>query len=328
MTLQRVLTLSGECIALAGGAFLIGTLVYAMVSFALMRPYVTARALNVSVRYLVREVFLAALVQPLLPLYYVLGRRMGPRLRRESPRRFVSAVPVVFVHGYMQNRASFVGLARALARKRVGPLYAINYPWFASIASNAERLERFVAAVCLENKSVAVDLVCHSMGGLVAMETVRVQAKQESCKIRRVVAIATPYGGVMWRGPLFGVGAASLRHGSKFLEAQAGLALKLPTLSIFSNDDNVVYPKQASSLAKRGGIDLEVDGLSHLAILFAPVVAEHVAAFLLESDDALPASVVVPSEPEAEEAAADATLAHSERHAPASQVAASNAPRR
>ena len=163
-------------------------------------------------------------------------------------------------------------------------MYGFNYPWFASVDSNARRLDRFVARVCKESGSPAVDLVCHSMGGLVAMEMMRGEAKREKLAVRRCVTIATPHAGVMWQGPLLGIGASSLRRGSKLLETQAGTKLAVPCLSIYSSHDNVVHPKESSSLAIRGGRDVEVAGLAHLAILFAPEVADHVAAFLAEPD--------------------------------------------
>lgn len=295
--LSRAITFALWSFAAAIAALALGVLVYAVGSFALMRPYATARKLDVSLRSLAREAFVAALTQPLLPLYYLIGRRMDPRAYRK--RGYLAPVPVIFVHGYMHNRVGFVGLARNLARLRIGPLYGFNYPWFDSIDANAHRLERFIAAICKETKSDAVDLICHSMGGLVAIETVRSEAKEadKTFKVRRLVTIATPHAGVQWQGPLLGIGATSLRRGSKLLEAQAGYALELPTLSIFSDHDNIVYPKETSSLAKRGGRDIVIEGLSHLAILFAPPVAEHVAAFLLESDDSAPASVIVPTAP-------------------------------
>ena len=42
--------------------------------------------------------------------------------------------------------------------------------------------------------------------------------------------------------------------------------------------------EESSSLALRGGRDIEVAGHAHLAILFAPEVAENVASFLAEPD--------------------------------------------
>ena len=282
--------------ALGVGGLIVSIFLYALGSFALMRPYTTARTFGVSLRELAREATLAALTQPFLPLFYLVGHRMEP-LAMRGRSDFASEVPVVFVHGYMQNRVGFVGLARLLARRRIGPLFGFNYPWFASLEANARRLERFVERVCRETDSAAVDLVCHSMGGLVAMEMLRDEARADQLKVRRCVTIATPHAGVAWRGPVFGAGAASLRRGSKLLAAHAGYALKLPTLSIFSTHDNIVHPKETSHLVRRGGRDVEVEGIAHLSILFSPVVAEHVASFLLEPGPAGPEAEVVATAP-------------------------------
>lgn len=266
---------------IAGGAiaFAIGIAVYVLGSFFLMAAHTTRRPFGISLRELMREALLAAVTQPLLPLFYFVGRRMdGFLLRRASAGK----TPIVFVHGYMQNRVGFVGLARALTRKGLGPLYAINYPWFSTLEENAKRLDRFIAEVCEETGAPAVDLVCHSMGGLVAVEMMRDEAKKDTLKVRRLVTIATPHAGVMWRGPIFGSGGANLRRGSKLLEAHAGHTLAVPTLSVYSTHDNIVHPKETSSLAKRGGTDFEVDGAAHLSILFSPVVVDQVATFLSE----------------------------------------------
>ena len=271
--------------AVAGSALVLfaGIGIYALGSFLLMGRHATARRFGQSLAALLRELWIAGWTQPILPLFYLFGRRM------HGGRK--GGVPIVFVHGYMQNRVGFVALARSLAKKGLGTMFGFNYPWFSSIASNAARLERFVNQVCKETGSGAVDLVCHSMGGLVAMEMMNNQAAKTAAppaaatfKVRRYVTIATPHAGVMWRGPLIGFGSAALRRGSKLLTAHAGVKLTVPALSVFSSHDNVVFPKESSSLALRGGRDVEVDGLAHLAILFSPKVAEHVASFLAEQD--------------------------------------------
>ncbi len=275
-------------LATAGGTaaiVIVAIAAYAFGSFFLMGRHVGAREIGGSLRELLRELWIATVTQPLQPVFYVLGHRMDGFFARRGEEGLARArVPIVFVHGYMQNRVGFFGLARALARRGLGPMFGFNYPWFNSIASNAKRLDRFVERVCKETGAVAVDLVCHSMGGLVAMEMMRDEARKETLKVRRCVTIATPHAGVMWRGPLLGFGATSLRRGSKLLEAHAGAKLAVPCLSVYSTHDNIVHPKESASLALRGGRDVEVEGLAHLAILFSPKVAEHVAAFLVEPD--------------------------------------------
>jgi pimeloyl-ACP methyl ester carboxylesterase len=275
-----VLRLALEIGAVAVALFLLVIGGYGFFSFLLMRAYTPQRALVPTLREYMRETWLTSITQPLMPLYYVYGDRMAP-----GPAGGAST-PIVFVHGYMQNRVGFVGLARLLAQRGLGPIYALNYPWWSSIPTNAKRLERYVARVCAETKSAAVDLVCHSMGGLVAMEMMRNAAKKEDLKVRRCVTIATPHAGIAWRGPIIGFGATNLRRGSKLLAAHSGYTVAVPTLSIYSSHDNVVHPKETSSLVKRGGEDFEVAGMAHFSILFSPVVADQVAAFLSKPERA------------------------------------------
>ena len=62
--------------------------------------------------------------------------------------------------------------------------------------------------------------------------------------------------------------------------------MAVPTLSVFSAHDNIVHPKETSSLAKRGGEDFEIANMAHFSILFSPVVADQIAAFLSKPDRA------------------------------------------
>lgn len=278
---SQALLLVADVVAVVVLALALGIGVYVLGSFLLMRSHVKERPYGVSLRELARETFWSGLSQPLVPLYYLVGARLGRG----------SGVPIVFVHGYMQNRVDFVYLARLLRRRGLGPMFGFNYPWFSSIPRNAARLDRFVAKVCAETGAKAVDLVCHSMGGLVAMEMLRQEADRSKLKVRRCVTIATPHAGVVWQGPIIGFEGTSLRKGSKLLDAHAQAKLAVPCLSIYSTHDNVVHPPETSSLARRGGRDLEVHGLAHLAILFSPAVAGHVADFLVAPDEEPPAAL-------------------------------------
>jgi triacylglycerol esterase/lipase EstA (alpha/beta hydrolase family) len=183
----------------------------------------------------------------------------------------------------MHNRVAFLGLARALARRGFGPIYALNYPWFRSVESNATRLTAYVERVAKETQSPEVDLDCHSMGGVVAIEALRRQqaeSRSRSARIRRCVTIASPHGGITWNGPLLDAGSASIRAGSAMIREHSTYRVGVPFLSIYSTHDNVVYPKATSVLTARGGRDLEIAEVAHLSLLFSPAVADHVATFL------------------------------------------------
>lgn len=245
-------------------ALLTGIGIYALGSYFLSYSHVDKRARFAFFKEVAREVFWASLIQPLLPAGYFFWRRLHGEGKH----------PVVFVHGYSQNRANFLYLARALKRHRVGPIYGFNYAWLSSLPSIAASLARFVDAVRLETKADKVDLVCHSMGGLVAAEYLAHAGG--ATHVRRWVTIATPHRGIAYRGPIFGRAHAALRAGH-------GLAQMpdVPLLTIYSSHDNVVFPP----LNARWDVPAQsvvVPGVGHLAILFSRTTADAIAKFLEE----------------------------------------------
>jgi triacylglycerol lipase len=266
------------CVVLAVGA---GIFVYVAGSFALMRAHVDRRPATRHLLEALRETAWAALTQPLVPLFYLVGRRLARG----------HGTPVVVVHGYTQNRVDFLGIARGCARAGLGPVYGFNYPWFASVHANAERLARFCDDVRRETGATQVDLVAHSLGGLVAMEYLHLAGP---AGVRRLVTIASPHAGIAWQGPIVGAGGAQLRRGSAFLVERASRAVPVPSLSIYSSHDNVVHPPATSMLAPRGGRDHAVSHVGHLAILFDPEVVDAVVDFV-GAPDAAVQSVPPPS---------------------------------
>ena len=270
--------------AVAVGVFAGGCAVYVIASFALLWRAVPAPPFGSRLRIMSRELILAALVQPALPLFYFIGRRMGGG----------DGQPIVLVHGYFQNRVDFVGIARRFRARGLGPLYGFNYPWTAGTSDNVKRLAHFVEQVKRETGKATVDLLAHSMGGLVCLEYIADAAG--SASVRRCVTIATPHAGVLWTGPILGAASREIRATSPFLLERKARAVGVPCLSIYSAADNVVFPVATSALAPRGGTDLESAPLGHLSILFDRAVIDEAGAFLERSEaKAVSETVVVAS---------------------------------
>ncbi|NUP08749.1 MAG: alpha/beta fold hydrolase [Polyangiaceae bacterium] len=243
--------------------FLGGTAIYLAASFVLSSSHVARRPLRVALRQWSMELFWVLCTQPLLVFAYVFGRKLGGG---KGP-------PVVFVHGYFQNRVDFLYLAAFLRRKNVGPLYGFNYTWLSDLPSISRSLDRFIDDIRRETGSDKVDLVCHSMGGLVAAHYVQHGGLE---RVRRCVTIATPHKGIAYKGPILGRSRAALRsgHGIEPLPS-------VPFLSVYSQHDNVVFPHSSAHLAEPGR-NVVVPDRGHLAILFAQPTAEAVASFLGE----------------------------------------------
>ena len=250
------------------GVLLAGALVYLFGSFFLMAKHVERRPGQRQARAMLRELYYVLLTQPLIPLYFFIGRRFAPG----------DGIPVIFVHGYFQNRADFWWMAKQFRKAAKGPLYGFNYPWFDSVDRNVPRLDRFVERVCAESNADRVTLVAHSLGGLVCLEY-----SYSPNGLRRVahcITVGTPHSGVKWRGPILGKVARELREGGEFHIERRERTVVSPTLSVYSTHDNIVHPPATCELSARGGSDVAVDGLGHLSLLYSPDVARVLIEFI------------------------------------------------
>lgn len=260
--MDSVVTRIGLAFAGLASAVSVGALLYLLVSFFALRRYAAARPWRRTLGSLLREAVAIAVTQPMIPFFYLLGRRMGGA---------GAGRPIVFVHGYFQNRADFLYLASATRRAGLGPLYGFNYSWLASIPACAERLGAFVETVCAETGRSKVAIVGHSLGGLVALEYLGTEAG--SARVERCVTIASPHAGVQWRGGMLGRAAKQLYAKSEYMRSRPVSAFPVPVMSIFSTHDNIVHPATTSALVLRGGEDVAVDDIGHLGMLFSRQVA-------------------------------------------------------
>lgn len=247
---------------------LAAALVYLFGSFYLMASHVSPRPGQHRLAAMGRELYYVLITQPLIPFYFFIGRRMGPG----------TGIPVIFIHGYFQNRADFIWLARQFRKASKGPLYGFNYPWFEAVDRNVPRLAKFVGRVCAESGADRVILVAHSLGGLIALEYAH--SPDGAQRVAQCITIGTPHAGVKWRGPILGKVAKELREGGEFTVERRERTVSTPTLSIYSTHDNIVHPPSTSELASRGGDDVAIDGLGHLSLLYSPEVAKVLLEFI------------------------------------------------
>ena len=233
---------------------LVPALIYLFGSFFLMFSHVEPRPGQRHARSMMRELYYVLITQPMIPLFFFIGRKLGPG----------DGVPVVFVHGYFQNRADFWWMAKQFRKASKGPLYGFNYAWWNPVDSNTPKLARFVERVCAETGADQVDLIAHSLGGLVCLEYAHSPAGLS--RVAHCITVGTPHDGVVWRGPILGKVAGDLRDGGR------DRILVTPTLSVYSTHDNIVHPPRTSELSSRGGDDVAVEGLGHLSLLYSPEV--------------------------------------------------------
>jgi triacylglycerol esterase/lipase EstA (alpha/beta hydrolase family) len=182
--------------------------------------------------------------------------------------------PVVFVHGYAQHAANFVWLVRRLRRDGWLHLYSVRH---AAVGGDIERsalgLADAIDRIRRESGAPAVDVIAHSMGGLVARACLR--ARGTASGIGRLVTLGTPHQGTLafrWLGldPML----REMRPGSALFRRLAGDdgASVAECISIYSADDALVVP--ASAAYQPGALNVEVRGLGHMSLLFSARVYE------------------------------------------------------
>lgn len=175
--------------------------------------------------------------------------------------------PVVLVHGYAMNRANFIPLARRLARAGLGPIRGFEYWTLGKVSSAARRLGDFVDQLRRETGADTVDLVGHSMGGVVSRYYVALGGGGD--RVTNLVTIGSPHRGTGVSGVGFGRPIRELYPGSAFLQrlTAAGLPASVRVTSIWSSSDALVSNRRTAGLAGAGVQEVRFDDLGHLSLL-------------------------------------------------------------
>lgn len=257
-----------------------GTLLFIAITFGAQVLVGTTATWKQLLRAAFKELLVFGIVTPVWPLFWLLGevyRSSAEDVRTPEER----GPPVVLLHGYLMNRTNWIWLGPRLASLGIGPLYGTSYFSPQSLDRSAEHLARFVDDVRAREGAERVDILAHSLGGVVARHYI--EHLGGASRVRRVVTIATPYRGTIWAWLVFGgARSALMRHAVEPTSHPGGV----PFFSIWSRSDNIVVPAESSALAHNAtnGADIIFDDIGHGALLFSPRVADAVADCLRRSD--------------------------------------------
>ncbi|MTE20645.1 alpha/beta fold hydrolase [Streptomyces sp. TRM43335] len=185
--------------------------------------------------------------------------------------------PVLLLHGFVDNRSVFTLLRRSLVRNGWEDVCAFNYsPLTCDIRCAAERLAEHVEKVCESSDRRRIDVVGHSLGGLIARYYA--QRMGGDARIRTLVTLGTPHTGTRV-APLMSAHPVvrQLRPGSEVLEELTGPAPGCRTrfVAFWSDLDQLMLPVESARL-DHPDLDVRnvrVRGLGHLALLAHPEVA-------------------------------------------------------
>ncbi|MGW0910674.1 esterase/lipase family protein [Streptomyces sp. NPDC002784] len=196
----------------------------------------------------------------------------------EPPRLPAEAKPpVVLLHGFIDNRSVFVLLRRSLAQHGRQQLESLNYsPLTCDIRTAAELLGRHIEEICARTGSSRVDVVGHSLGGLIARYYV--QRLGGDLRVRTLVTLGTPHSGTRV-APLANAHpiVRQMRPGSAVLEELARPASGCRThfVSFWSDLDHLMDPLGTARIdhPDLSARNVRVSGVGHLALPVHPAVA-------------------------------------------------------
>ncbi len=215
----------------------------------------------------------------------------GRRRQVPLPWKAGDPYPTILLHGYSQNAGNWFWFGRLLRRAGVNSLSHLSLtPMFASIERHAERLERHVERLCAETGAPRVNIVAHSMGGLVSRWYIQVRGGGP--RVALLVTFGTPHRGTIMAWAGLGASAREMRPGSPLLARLAGDLSGLAdtrVLSYWSNLDQLVIPSRSGALGAPG-TDRFVPWFGHSAFLFSRRLAREVAAAVVEPAEATAAA--------------------------------------
>ncbi|MGW7061446.1 esterase/lipase family protein [Streptomyces sp. NPDC054904] len=184
--------------------------------------------------------------------------------------------PVLLLHGFTDNRSVFVLLRRALGADGRRRVETYNYsPFTRDLRVTARHLARRVEELCERGGQDRVDLVGHSLGGLVARYYV--QRLGGDARVRTLVTLGTPHSGT--RVAPFMDAHPLVRQMRPESEVLAELGAPSPgcrtrMVAFWSEFDGLMAPTGTARIEHPdlNATNVQVTGIGHLALPVHPAV--------------------------------------------------------
>lgn len=194
----------------------------------------------------------------------------------ETGKKHLGQTPVLLLHGFTDNRSIFVLLRRTLAAGGRRQVEAYNYsPFTRDLRVTARHLARRVEELCERTGRDRVDLVGHSLGGLVGRYYV--QRLGGEARVRTLITLGTPHSGTriapfMNAHPL----VRQLRPDSEVMtELQAPApGCRTRCVAFWSEFDELMDPTETARIEHPDLLveNVQVTGIGHLALAAHPAV--------------------------------------------------------
>jgi len=202
-----------------------------------------------------------------------------------------SRIPVLLVHGLVDNRSIFAVMRRSLRRRGFASVCSWNYsPLLRDVATAADDLGAHIERICAQTGHDKVHVVGHSLGGLIARYHVQRQGGDR--RVDSLVTLGTPHGGSVLAHALPTPLVRQLRPGSTVLTELAEPVDRCDTriTAVYSDLDQLVLPTSAGRCdhPDLDARNILVRGVGHMSLPIHRGVLDEVALTLAGAGTAAP----------------------------------------
>lgn len=215
---------------------------------------------------------------------YPLGFLNENASKNPHPKHSRHPRPVLLVHGIVHNRSAFIAFRRRLESEGWENVYTLNYSTrHGSITRMVEELAWKVEEILEKTHSSQIDIIAHSLGGIVARYYMTFGEGRG--KVKNLITLGTPHQGthksVLLKPFTGGSISADLRHNSYLLRSlnQTALARDSKITSIYSAKDWVAGDENncmVTGTPANAYRNIAFDHVGHLGLLYKQEVYDSV----------------------------------------------------
>ena len=188
-------------------------------------------------------------------------------------------VPILFLHGVFHNPSTFTWIRRKLRREGFCDFGEINlFNSLRSIEHNARRVASAVEKLKTRNRCRKVDIVAHSMGGIVARYYLQKLGGEKN--VRNLITLATPHQGIPWaRYSVFpGIRELAPEHPTLLSLQKAPMPKTTQLVAISGELDILMRPSGCDTW--KGIRNIRLKDVGHAGLLFSDRVIQILVSHL------------------------------------------------
>lgn len=186
--------------------------------------------------------------------------------------------PLIFVHGLGGDRGNFLPMAAYLSFKGRKRSYRIHFEKGQSIGNMADALARFIKDVKEITKEKQVEIVAHSLGGIVAR--LALSDDEVSKSVKTLITLGSPHKGTYAARYANTPVLRDIRPDSVLIKRlnEISFPQNIKLFSFWSRNDLLVLPPESAIMDK--GVSVDMTPFTHYSYLISPKCWRKVAESL------------------------------------------------